>query len=92
MPAEQPHPAPIPNYSDATVGGGLSGERWYVVHTQPHAEGRALFHLERQGYRVFCPRYRKVIRHARKKTNALMPLFANYLFLRLDVSREQWRA
>lgn len=32
---------------------GSAGKRWYVVHTQPHAENRAIVNLERQGYRIF---------------------------------------
>ena len=50
-----------------------------------------MIHLQRQGYNLFCPRYRKTVRHARKKTSALAPLFPSYIFLRLDVSRDQWR-
>ena len=68
-----------------------SSERWYVVHTQPHAESRAIFNLERQRYRTFCPRFRKTVRHARKVTPTLVPLFPNYLFMQLDVSRDHWR-
>jgi transcription elongation factor/antiterminator RfaH len=70
----------------------LSGERWYVAQTQPRAESRAIIHLERQGYHVFCPRYRKTVRHARKATSVLAPLFPNYLFLHLDVTQGPWRA
>jgi transcription elongation factor/antiterminator RfaH len=77
---------------DGTIDNGRPGERWYVVHTQPHAENRATFHLERQHYSVFCPRYAKVVRHARRRTNILAPLFPGYLFLRLDVSRARWRS
>ena len=89
-----PRSAISPHSSDAgaIINNRFSGERWYVVHTQPRAETRAVFHLERQGYRVFCPRYRKVVRHSRKRTSTLAPLFPSYLFLRLDVSRDQWRS
>jgi transcriptional antiterminator RfaH len=69
-----------------------SGERWYVVHTQPHAENRAISNLERQSYRIFCPRTRKTVRHARKATTTLAPLFPNYLFVQLDVSYDHWRS
>lgn len=69
-----------------------AGARWYVVHTQPHAETRALLHLQRQGYEIFCPRYRRVVRHARRKSEKLAPLFPNYMFVRLDVLRERWRS
>lgn len=90
-----------PSLTSPAIGGRLgigrsdasaSGERWYVVHTQPHAESRAAFHLERQRYRVFCPRFARVVRHARRRTNILAPLFPSYLFVHLDVSRERWRS
>lgn len=71
-------------YSDANL-------RWYVIHTQPHAEERAVDNLERQAYTIFCPRIAKTIRHARKVTKAHVPLFPNYLFVRLDPQRDQWR-
>ena len=67
-------------------------ERWYVVQTQPHGETRAIFHLERQDYRIFCPRIRKTVRHARKATRVLAPLFPAYLFLRMDITRQHWRS
>jgi transcriptional antiterminator RfaH len=77
-------------------GAGASEESadalWYVVHTRPHAEAQAIYHLEMQGYHVFCPRYRRTVRHARKAKSVLSPLFPNYLFLHLEVSREPWRA
>jgi len=66
--------------------------RWYVVQTQPFAEVRATTHLRRQGYRVFCPCYRKIIHHARRRTIALQPLFPSYLFLQFDISRDRWRS
>jgi transcription elongation factor/antiterminator RfaH len=80
-----------PSDDRAMVAEQYAGERWYVVHTQPNAEGMAVAHLEGQGYQVFCPRYCKAVRHARKTKRVLAPLFPNYLFLRLDVTRDQWR-
>lgn len=68
-----------------------AGGRWYVVHTQPWAEDRAVWHLRKQGYQVFCPRQRTVLRHARRTTTALAPLFPRYLFMRLDPLRDPWR-
>ena len=29
---------------------------WYVVHTKPRQEDKALLNLERQGYRCYLPR------------------------------------
>jgi transcriptional antiterminator RfaH len=66
--------------------------RWYVVHVQPAAEHRAAINLERQGYKVFCPRLRKTVRHARKQTMKLAPFFPCYLFVRLDIRHDRWRS
>jgi transcription elongation factor/antiterminator RfaH len=67
-----------------------SDPAWYVVNTQPRNETRATCRLEAQGYRVFCPRYYRTVRHARQTTRVLAPVFSNYLFVHLDVSRDQW--
>ena len=64
---------------------------WYVVNTQPRAELRAINHLEMQGYRIFCPRYRRTVRHARKMKSVLAPLFPSYLFVQFDMAHDQWR-
>ena len=65
--------------------------RWFVVHTRPLAEMRAIENLERQGYRTFCPRVRRTIRHARKSSTVMSPIFRNYLFVNLDLSFDRWR-
>ncbi len=83
---------PISDRATETLGKGLVRADWYVVNTQPRAESRAKHHLEMQRYRVFCPRYRKIVRHARTTKSALAPLFPNYLFVCLDLSRDQWRS
>ena len=67
-------------------------ERWYVVHTQPSAEARAMANLEDQGYRPFCPRMRRTVRHARQTSVKLVPLFPAYFFVPLDLGRDRWRA
>lgn len=68
------------------------GERWYVVHTQPNGEARALDHLRRQGFHVYLPLIRKRRRHARKEEIVERPLFPRYLFVRLDIGRDAWRS
>jgi transcriptional antiterminator RfaH len=88
--AQEEQPEPEQEFDNASIGS--AGERWYVVQTQPHGETKAVFHLERQDYRVFCPCMRKTVRHARKLTHVLAPLFPNYLFLRMDVTRQHWRS
>ncbi len=89
--AWHPHQA-VPSFLRVGQTGGYRSRRWDVVQTQSHAEARAIFHLEQQGYRVFCPRIRKTVRHARKVTHVLAPLFPGYIFLDLDISSEPWRA
>lgn len=69
-----------------------TGDRWYVVHTQPACEERASLHLANQGYTVFYPRFHKTVRHARKTTSKLAALFPGYLFVRLAPSRDRWRS
>lgn len=66
--------------------------RWYVVHTRPHNEARAVFHLRQQGFRTFCPYSLKTVRHARKAEKCQAPLFPNYLFLNLNIELERWRS
>ncbi len=64
---------------------------WYVVYTHPHAEAKAVAHLERQGFSVYLPRYRTRRRHARKVEEVRRPLFPRYLFVAFDEIRERWR-
>ena len=57
---------------------------WYVIHTKPRQESRALQNLSAQGYECYLPEIK------RKKLNkgligvAQEPLFPRYLFIRLD--------
>ena len=41
-------------------------KRWYVVQTRPRDEATALFHLDRQGFEGYLPRFLKQRRHARR--------------------------
>jgi transcriptional antiterminator RfaH len=68
------------------------GDRWYVVYTQPHREFRARTQLANQGFHTFLPRYRKTVRHARKLMTVSAPFFQRYLFVALDLGRDQWRS
>lgn len=68
------------------------GEQWYVVYAQPHCETSAALHLRAQNFRTFLPLLSKTVRHARKSLTVLTPLFPRYLFVVLDLGRDQWRA
>lgn len=63
--------------------------RWYAVYTKTGAENLAEGHLQRQGFRVYLPRYRKERRHARRITLVKAPLFPRYLFVELDLDRDR---
>jgi transcription elongation factor/antiterminator RfaH len=65
-------------------------ERWFLVHTLPKSEGRAEVHLRAQGFRTYLPQISRTIRHARQFRNVQAPLFPRYMFLILDLSRDQW--
>lgn len=65
---------------------------WYAVRTQTNAEARAVAHLGNQGFAVYLPRYRKQRRHARRVETVLRPVFPGYVFVRLDIERQAWRA
>jgi transcriptional antiterminator RfaH len=67
-------------------------QRWYVIHSHPHAEQRAAQHLRNQGFTVYLPCYRKRRRHARRTELMRAPLFPRYLFVRMDVEECQWRS
>lgn len=64
---------------------------WYAVHTQTHAETRALENLMRQGYRAYLPRCQVWVSHARRRQLALRPLFPRYLFAAADGPAMRWR-
>lgn len=65
--------------------------QWFVVHTHAHGEELARTHLERQGFEVYLPRYRKQRRHARRTDWVATPLFPRYLFVGLDTAEKRWR-
>lgn len=65
---------------------------WFVAKTQPSSETKALFHLERQGFQVYLPRYLRRINHARRITWQPRPLFPTYLFVALSPEQQRWRA
>lgn len=66
-------------------------ERWYAVHTLPFGEMRAQGNLDNQDFRTFMPKRHKTVRHARRLTTVEGPFFPRYLFIALDLGRDQWR-
>lgn len=69
--------------------------RWYVVLAQPGNELLALRNLHRQGYEAFLPQHwvtRQRPRSRRGLDTRLRPVFPRYLFVSLDLGRQQWRS
>jgi transcriptional antiterminator RfaH len=66
--------------------------RWFVAHTQPNAEAKAVANLNRQGFEAYFPRYLKRRRHARKVDTVAAPLFPRYVFVAVDISAQRWRS
>ncbi len=66
--------------------------RWYVVQTQPNCEAKAVWHLGRQGFETYLPRYLKRRRHARRVDTVAAPLFPRYLFVSIDRAVQRWRS
>jgi transcriptional antiterminator RfaH len=64
--------------------------RWYVVQTHSHAEIKASWHLQRQGFETYLPRYLKRRRHARRTETVIVPLFPRYLFVAVDMTSQRW--
>lgn len=63
---------------------------WLVVTTHPHRELAAIENLRRQNFECYCPMVMKRVRHARRATDVLRPLFPNYVFVRLDSAGVHW--
>lgn len=59
---------------------------WFLVRSKPRQEALALTNLVRQGYESYLPMFaaEKLVR--RKPTVVQEPMFARYLFVRLDTS------
>lgn len=62
-------------------------ESWYVIHTKPRQEQRALSNLQQQGYQCYLPMI-AIEKLSRERLHVIQePLFPRYLFISLDASR-----
>ena len=67
-------------------------KRWYVAHTHPNNEQRAIINLQRQGFEIYMPQYLTQRRHARKVEMVTRPLFPRYIFIWTDPKIDPWRS
>ena len=84
-----------PSAARPAIGDGrepLPGERWFVVQCKGNREYRAAIQLRNQRFQVFLPLREKTRRHARRIEVRRAPFFPGYLFVALDLDRDQWRS
>ena len=68
------------------AGGGSS---WFAVQTKPKHEKRAAAELEEKGVVVFLPLRTVVRQWSDRKRKLELPLFTNYLFVRIGQDRDE---
>jgi transcriptional antiterminator RfaH len=64
--------------------------QWFVIHTKPRQEQRALENLERQGYQAWLPTIELEKLRRGKLTRVIEPMFSRYLFIQLDKTQSNW--
>lgn len=62
-------------------------KRWCAVYSKPQKEDLAQWHLRSKGLEVFLPKL--VLPDCAKRPRRIVPLFPNYLFVRIDITSEQ---
>lgn len=62
--------------------------QWYVVHSKPRKEAFAEFILRQKGIEVFFPRLR--LPGSPRRRRQTVPLFPNYLFVKIQVFSEEY--
>ncbi len=70
----------------------LPGERWFAVQCKGNREHGAAIQLRNQRFRTFLPLREKTWRHAHRIEVRRVPFFPGYLFVALDLDRDQWRS
>ena len=66
--------------------------KWVALATHAHKEQVALDNLARQGFSVYCPKIRRIVRHARRSQEVLRPFFPGYVFARFGSAGSRWRS
>lgn len=63
---------------------------WYLIHSKPRQEARALENLQRQGYEAWLPMLTvEKIRRGRL-VQVTESMFSRYLFIQLDAVSSNW--
>lgn len=70
---------------------GLPAKRWYLLQCKPRQDGRALEHLERQGFECYAPVSSVQTVSTGKLRLKAQPLFPGYVFIRMGTD-DSWLA
>ena len=76
--------------SETTSPTPLASTAWYVVHTKPRNEGRALENLQNQGFECFLPIMEVEKRVRQRIQKVVVPMFSRYLFIQLSDVTQNW--
>lgn len=63
---------------------------WYVIHTKPRQELRAMENLQQQSFEVYLPLVKSEKLQRGKLVTVEEPLFKRYLFVYFDAERSPW--
>jgi transcriptional antiterminator RfaH len=64
--------------------------QWFVVHTKPRQEQRALENLQRQGFAAWLPMLSVEKFRRGRLEKVAEPMFSRYLFIQLDKVTSNW--
>ena len=64
-------------------------QKYYVIHTKPKQENKALVNLNRQGFKTWSPSFRKIIFFKNKEIENIERFFPG-IFVILDVFNDDW--
>jgi transcriptional antiterminator RfaH len=71
-----------------TIPESTTERQWYVVYSKPQKEEYAKLHLSSKGLEVFFPRL--LLPESNKQRRKIVPLFPNYLFVRLNLLSDEY--
>ena len=63
-------------------------KHWYAIHTKPRQETLAAENLHRQEFEIYLPRIKQTHRYRHQWRDRIEPLFPRYLFIRLDLGKD----
>lgn len=67
----------------------IHGLNWYALYTRPNFEKKTYVELERKNIESFLPLHKVTHRWSDRKKILEVPLFPNYIFVRIDY-RRRW--